>query len=367
MPARAAVGGVVQPLVACVGLCRIRHYALVGLRHRRYHQLRIHRAPRKAGKALPGKRIVLNPQALLHVRRGLNQAPGVAPVERPQYPRAVVGIERIVGVARAGQNHSRAARLYSNRTDADRGVHRAAQRRRRIRERRKQHIGRQRGARILRQPHPAPGSPQVEPVPRRIRRVQRHRRHPPRHQAVVSRGHGRRTQRLPTGGCRRLRSRPHRRRAHPHRSRACLNCSLLCCCRLTRRPPAPGQKPLRRHHARRQLLHLRRPPLVCSLCQPRPRGECRRQSKRQPRYRGRSPGRRPAPPCQGHTPARAAHQGSPVALVFNCPRRHTRPGSGSRLPSHIIRGGLERYPMDYVTRNMQFPGLELWPIIELPI
>lgn len=146
-------------------------------------------------------------------------------------------VHGIIGVARSGQHHARAARLHGHRADADRGIQRIAHRCGSVCKRREDRTRRIRRPGILRQPDAASCRPHVDPVPGRIRRINDNRRHAPRHWTKALRYNRHRSKRLP---CRKARcrcpGRPRRRRTNTrHRARPRL-----------RIPTAPGQKALTR-------------------------------------------------------------------------------------------------------------------------
>ena len=175
MPRGAAVGGVIETLVTHIRAIRVHQRAFIGLRNRRHHQLRIDRAPGKAGESLADEAYVLGAQAVLLVARLLDQAPGVAAVGGAQNAGAVVGIEHVVGVAGAGQDDACPARLHGERANADGGVGRSAESRHVVSERGKDDGGRRWHARVVRQPHAAAGGSHVEAIAGRVGRIERQR------------------------------------------------------------------------------------------------------------------------------------------------------------------------------------------------
>ena len=192
-PRRAAVGRVVEARIARTRPLGVHQSALVRLRNRGHHHLRVHRAPRKARKAFAREGVPL-------VGRGRNQAPRGAAVGRTQNARAVIGIHRIVRVAGPGQHHAGSARLHRQRSNADRRVARGNNRLQRIGHRREHDIRRRARACIFREPHTAARGAHIQAIPCRVRRVKCHRRNASSHQPVAQRTHCRWTQRLP---CRR--------------------------------------------------------------------------------------------------------------------------------------------------------------------
>ena len=201
VPGHAGIGRVVEAFIARPGQVHIHQRAFVRLRNSRHHHLRIHRAPGKTRKTLPQKL-----PALVRCRR--DQAPRDSPVRRAQDPRAVVGIKRVVGVSRTGQDHPRPARLHRQCANADRSVHHAVQRPHSVCERREDHQRRVAHGCVLRLPHPAAGRSHVEMIAGRVRRVESQRRDSAGDQAVVSRNHRIRPHRLPCRGRLRLQHPP---------------------------------------------------------------------------------------------------------------------------------------------------------------
>ena len=164
VPRGATIRGVIQALVSRGGPIRIHQRAFIGLRNRGHGDLGIDGAPGEAGKTLPDESEIEGAQAVLQVLGLLDQAPGVSVVGGAQDTGAVIGIEYIVGVARAGQDHAGLARLHGEGADADGGVACSAESRHCIGERSKDDGRRRRNAGVVGHPDAASGGAQVKAI-----------------------------------------------------------------------------------------------------------------------------------------------------------------------------------------------------------
>ncbi len=328
MPGDAAVGGVIQTLVARSRQARAHQRAFIGLRNRGYNQLRIDRAPGKAGETFPLKTQLPAVLALYGIGGFLYKAPGVPAVGRAQNPGAIVRVQRVVRVPGAGQNHARSARLHRQGADADRRILRVDHARHRVCEWNERHVGRVRQTGVLRHPHPAPGGSHEEKVAGRVRGIQRQRGDPARDQAIVRRNYGGWAQRLPCNGAPRLGMRPgcHRsplQSTGPAGHNAPLGQKAPCLLRLWRQCGPVS-------HIGHALAHAA------------PWRQAHRCKSQHAQRHARSRASRRALPGSGHTPSAPASHCRFTGSSLKSRMGHTRPLSASGLPSHILRGGFAR-------------------------
>ena len=173
MPRGAAIGGVVEAFAVHSRLVRVHYIAFVRLRDRSHDHLGIDGTPGKTGKTLAGKDHVAGAEPIFRVGGSLDQAPGVATVGGAQDAGAVVGVENIVGIAGAGENHTGLARLHGERADADGGVCRSAESRESVSQRVEYDVRESGRSSIAGTPHAAAGGADIYMVACRVRGIER--------------------------------------------------------------------------------------------------------------------------------------------------------------------------------------------------